>query len=265
MIYACIVSIYLQSISADIDSIEYPLGRPQLPFESEEYAKSWALRSCRALYDYMSDESKAKYPDGIVAFEKIYGSPGNSLDAESRDEVDGRSVFGYYGIRTKLAITRRLLSVSNPEHCLKDLQLINYGDYFIEYSYNTESGLGSFRKKLRSFTIKIIYNPKRGTTQRVIVSSNGEKFAGSLFDAAVSASTTAVNAAAYLGIIEEQIEGTNENIKIITQTLTYIFILIGALFALSIALCINVAFNRFRNMKKYKTVSMSMTSEDEEE
>eukprot|EP01083_Nonionella_stella_P220802 789592_1 len=213
MYYFHILVLYqVININADITL----LNPPTLPF-TEQSAKSHAIALCSGYLNFFSQQQATI--NCSDAFQNVFGNNSHYFDEHSKVLGDGRAVNGYNAIKMRFCIAWNLISFAEEQKpCNETVHDVEFHDHWVQFTYNTlvtiSPILGGGTKNVTT-SRKLMFHPQRRTVQNAIVLSSGQLF-GAVIDFAVTTSTTALSAAAYLGLIETQIEGSNENIQMIS-------------------------------------------------
>eukprot|EP01084_Bolivina_argentea_P296104 509922_1 len=222
----------------------------------KEFAQLYAMRLCKDMVNF--------YENVAVTFEEAFGeideSPESVYSETTRARADtGPFVDGYYNLKVDATLARNIAPWSDV-NCTE----VVYNDDFkygrhgvgkarITIRVKGKVKFGGVAKGARVFK-KFFFNSD-GTVEMVHIQSSGGQSMKEIYNRAKGLAQTTLSGAVLLGIIEEQVEGSERNIELLTKLVFIILalfcVVIAAVVAYGVKRCLS---NYDKKRVKYDAV-----------
>eukprot|EP01083_Nonionella_stella_P083315 230325_1 len=217
---------------------------------NKSFAQSYAMELCKDMVNFWVEGT---------SYEFAYGSIDESVYSEnSKMQVDGgKPIVGYNNMKADSYLMRNISQVTDI-NCTE--MVYNDKSVFSNYTIHLKGqGNGGFRalgvmKETRFFK-KYLFESD-GTIKKVQYQTLSGRPISDFLNAAKSGARATLSAVQYIGLIEEQVEGSERNVELLTKLVYIIVVLCGVAIAGVVTYGINLCLSRYNKQKvKYDAVS----------
>eukprot|EP01083_Nonionella_stella_P251898 868590_1 len=209
------------------------------------FAQAYAMRLCEDMVNF--------YKNGAT-WEHAFGELGESVYSETTEgHVDTqRSDVGYNNFKVDAMFSR---NVAEPPEINCEEAVYNdeskFLDRHIKLKVKAKSGFKGVAAKEVMF-FKQYFFESDGTLRMVQYQSLSGTKLKEIFNYAKSAAQAAVSSAEFIGIIEEQVEGSERNIELLTKSIWIILALFGAIIAAVVAYGVKMCLSSYDTKQRVK-------------